>query len=293
MSDDLFQPGKISRRTAARYLSCLAAASILPSATRGGTETRFPIGACDWSIGGHSKPEVFYTAKKIGLDGVQISLGTEANNMHLRLPEVQKAYREASAATGVRFGGLAIGELNSIPYKSDPRTEQWVSDGIGVARELGCKVILLAFFSKGDLKNDPKGQEEVIRRLRKVAPEAEAAGVVLGIESWLSAEEHMDIIQAVGSKNVKVYYDVANSTQMGYDIFREIPWLGDHICEVHMKENGALLGKGVVDFRRVKNVLDEIGYDGWIHIEGAVPKGADMVESYIENRRFLREIFPA
>lgn len=284
---------KINRRQAIRDLTLLTASVSLPLARdEAKTGRGFSIGACDWSIGGHSKIEALYTAQKIGLDGVQLSLGTVANDMHLRNPEVQNAYREASAATGVKFGGLAIGEMNNVPYKSDPRTEAWVSDSIDVAKAMGCKVILLAFFGKGDLKNDPEGQKEVIRRLKRVAPKAEAAGVFLGIESWLSAEEHMNIIQAVGSSHLKVYYDVANSTQMGYDIYREIPWLNKYICEVHMKENGALLGEGVVDFPRVRNVLDEIGYRGWIHIEGAVPKGGDMLESYIANRKYLRKIFP-
>lgn len=42
------------------------------------------IGACDWSIGKASDPAAFELAKEIGLDGVQVSLGNVANNMHLR-----------------------------------------------------------------------------------------------------------------------------------------------------------------------------------------------------------------
>lgn len=284
---------RTDRRGALRNIVLVAASPVLSFIGERRKEGGFSIGACDWSIGGHSSTGALHTARKIGLDGVQLSLGTEANDMHLRRPAVQKAYLDASAETGVKFGGLAIGELNKIPYKSDPRTEEWVNDSIDVASALGCKVILLAFFGNGDLKNDPAGQKEVIRRLRRVAPKAEAAGIYLGIESWLSAEEHMDIIQAVGSGNVKVYYDVANSTQMGYDIYREIPWLNTHICEIHMKENGALLGKGAVDFRKVRKAVDQIGYRGWIHIEGAIPAGGDMLESYTANCRFLRELFPA
>lgn len=290
----MFKREKISRREASRALVLTAASVSVPSLSQSESSSKkgFLIGACDWSIKGHSKTEALYTAQKIGLDGVQLSLGTEANDMHLRRPEVQQAYRDASRETGVKFGGLAIGELNSIPYKSDPRTEEWVSDSIDVAKAMGCKVVLIAFFGKGDLKNDAAGQKEVIQRLRKVAPKAEKQGVYLGIESWLSAEEHMDIINAVGSSHLKVYYDVANATQMGYDIFKEIPFLGEQICEVHMKENKALLGQGVIDFKKVRHALDEIGYRGWIQIEGAIPQGGDMLESYIANRKFLREIFP-
>ena len=284
----------MNRRQAIKHIGMLTTPAMVPSWLASRTlSSGFQIGACDWSIGGLGQVSALETAKAIGLDGIQVSLGTLADDMHLRRHEVQQRYRETAAATGVRIGSLAIGELNNIPYKSDPRTETWVSDSIDVAVALGCKVILLAFFGNGDLKNDQPGQREVVRRLRRVMPKAERLGVYLGIESWLSAEEHVDIIQAVGSANLKVYYDVANSHQMGYDIYREIRWLDSYICEIHMKENGALLGQGAVDFRKVRQALDAIGYRGWMHIEGAIPKGTDTVASYRANCDFLRKIFPS
>src|SRR5215831_6797577 len=53
---------------------------------------RFKIGACDWSIGKMGDPAAFEVAKQIGLDGVQVSLGTAANHMQLRQPGVQRNY---------------------------------------------------------------------------------------------------------------------------------------------------------------------------------------------------------
>ena len=255
----------------------------------------FKIGACDWSLGKQNDRAALDVARAIGLDGVQVSLGNVANDMHLRRAEVQQQYRDASKKTGVAVASLAIGELNSIPYKSDPRTIQWVSDCVDVMRAMGTKVVLLAFFGKGDLKGDKPGTDEVVRRLKEVAPKAEKAGVLLGVESWLNAEEHMDILQRVGSPAVKIYYDVANMEKMGYDLYREIRWLGKQglICEFHMKENGALLGRGRVDFKKVRAAIDDVGYSGWMQIEGAVPPGGKMQESYVQNRQFLRGIFPA
>jgi sugar phosphate isomerase/epimerase len=129
--------------------------------------------------------------------------------------------------------------------------------------------------------------------LKEIAPRAERAGVTLGIENYLSTSENLDIIQRVGSPAVQVYYDVCNSIDRGYDIYKEIRWLGTkHICEFHAKENGALLGQGKVDFQKVRNAMDDIGYRGWMQIEGAVPKGGKMMDSYKANLRFLRGIFP-
>lgn len=250
---------------------------------------RIKIGACDWSIDQMAKVKAIEVGKKIGLDGVQISLGTLDNNMHLKQERIQREYKNACAKYGMAIGGIAIGEMNNIPYKSDLRAEQWVSDSIDVAKRMGCKVVLLAFFHKGDLKNDDEGIQETIRRLKKVAPKAEDNGIVLGIESWLNAEEHMRILNAVNSPNVKVYYDVANSNKMGYNIYDEIRWLGkENICEFHVKENGYLLGQGKIDFQELRKAIDEIQYEGWMQIEGAVPKNAEMFDSYVLNNTYIR-----
>jgi L-ribulose-5-phosphate 3-epimerase len=118
--------------------------------------------------------------------------------------------------------------------------------------------------------------------------------VILGLESWLSAEDTLRIMDRVGSPGVKMYYDVCNSTDRGYDIYKEIRQLGkEGICEFHMKENGCLLGKGPVNFEKVRDAINDIGYTGWMQIEGGLPPNADLVASYTANLKFLRGLFPA
>lgn len=283
-----------SRRDLLKNAGVLAAAGLTTRVedVLAGSAGRYKIGACDWSIGMRAKTGAMAVARQLDLEGVQVSMESVDSDLQLRQPEVLRAYREAAAASGVPVGGVALDVMNQVPYKSDPRTEQWVADSIDVARALGVRVVLLAFFERGDLRNDPEGQAEVIRRLKRVAPKAEKVGVVLGIESWLSAADHLRILDAVGSPSVQVYYDVANSTQMGYDIAAEIRQLGrERICEFHAKENGMLLGQGRIDFSAVRKAMDDIGYTGWIQIEGAVPKGKPMLESYVENVRFMKQTF--
>jgi L-ribulose-5-phosphate 3-epimerase len=285
---------KLSRRQmlgcTAQTAAWLAGAAQLAPLFAAPEKRRFQLGACDWSIGKMADPAAFEVARQIGLDGVQVSLGTVADDMHLRQPAVQQQYKEAAKQAGLQVASLAIGELNRVPYKSDPRTIPWVSDSVDVCQALGVNVVLLAFFSEDDLRGDKAGVDEVVRRLKDVAPKAEKAGVVLGIESWLSADEHLAILERVGSKSVQVYYDVCNSNDRGYDIYKEIRQLGKRICEFHAKENGSLLGKGRVDFHKVREALDDIGYRGWVQIEGAVPPGGKLLESYQANCKFIRGI---
>jgi sugar phosphate isomerase/epimerase len=252
---------------------------------------RFKFGACDWSLGQRQNPKAFEEAEKIGLDGVEVSFGPPDQPFDLRDESVRRAYREAGRARGLGIASLAMGVLNQIPYAADQRTEQWVSDVVEVMPKLGVKCCLLAFFGNGDIQGDRAKQDEVIRRLKKVAPRAETAGVVLGIESWMDADEHLRILDAVNSPSVQVYYDVANMTKRGYDVGREIRRLGrDRICQMHMKENGQLLGKGAVDFAAVKDAIEAIDYTGWLIIEGATVSGTSLTDCYRYNLDFLRSL---
>ena len=278
----------------ARALAGLTvAASCRPFAeARKETPRGFKLAVCDWTIGKATDPESLEAAKRIGLDGVQVDFGRGEDTLPLFDTDLQRRFLDEARKQDMQIASLAMGVLNSVPYKSDPRAEQWVAEGIDICKALGVNVVLLAFFDNGDLRNDKKGTDVVVERLKRVAPKAEKAGVFLAIESWLSAEEHLAIIDRVGSPAVKVYYDVANSHKAGYDIFKEIRQLGKHICEFHAKDYDDLYGKGSIDFEEVRRAMDDIGYRGWIVMEGVkMPLGVE--ESCRYDTQYLRGIFPA
>jgi sugar phosphate isomerase/epimerase len=251
---------------------------------------RFKIGACQWSLR-NSGPECFDVAKEIGLDGVQVDMGSAGNDMHLRKPELQQAYLAAARKSGLQISSLAIAEMNNVPLKNDPRAEQWLADSIGVMQALNVRIVLVAAFAKGDLIGDQAGIDHTVEVLKRLAPKAEAAGVIFGLENYLSAEENLDLIGRVGSSAVKVYYDVGNSTDKGHDIYQEIRMLKGQVCEFHAKDGDFMLGQGRIDFHKVREAMDAIDYRGWIQIEAAAPH--DLVGDYKNDLAFLKGIFNA
>jgi sugar phosphate isomerase/epimerase len=250
----------------------------------------FKIAVCDWTIGKRTDPASLEMAKQLGLDGVQVDFGSGQDDLPLCNPELQKSFLESVKKHNVQIASLALGVLNGVPYKSDPRAERWVTESIDVCKVIGVKVVLIACFGNADLRNDKKGTDVVVERLKKVAPKAEDAGVFLGLESWLSAEQHLNIIERVGSPAVRVYYDVANSHKAGYDIYEEIRLLGKHICEFHAKDYDDLYGRGTIAFEEVRRAMDDIGYRGWIVMEGTqMPLGLE--ESIRYDAQYLRSVF--
>ena len=253
---------------------------------------RFKIGACDWSLGKHSDLAAFDVAKQIGLDGVQISMGTVQNDMQLRKPDVQKAYLAAVKRTGVEMASLAIGEMNRVPLKSDPRAAKWLDESIDICKALGLTVTMPAMFGRGNLDMDNTAEvDHVVKVLKDVAPKAQRQKVIIGLENYLSAEDNMRILDRVGSPAVEVYYDVGNSTDKGRDIFKEIRTLGRRICEFHAKDASHMLGQGRIDFNKVRKAIDDIQYSGWIIIEAARPHG--LIPDYRAHCKYLRSVFPA
>jgi len=250
----------------------------------------FKIGACEWNLG-RSDSTSFSIAKEIGLDGVQINMGSVGNDMHLRKPEVQKAYLDAARRTGLGIGSLALGETNSVPLKSDPRAAGWLADSIDVCKAMKIPIVMPACFGNGELDMANSAEiDHLVKVLKDVAPKAEKQGIVIGLESYLSAEDNLKILDRIGSPALQVYYDVGNSTDKGRDVLKEIPLLGKRICEFHFKDAGFMLGRGRIDFKKVRKALDQIEYSGWIQIEAAAPHG--LVEDYRAHYKFLRSIFP-
>jgi L-ribulose-5-phosphate 3-epimerase len=286
---------RISRRTA--LCRCVQAATFTAIAAhleplRAAPKSRgFRIGACDWSLGKQSDLAAFDVAREIGLDGVQVSMGTASNDMQLRKPEMQKAYLKTAQKTGVEISSLALGELNSVPLKSDPRAAEWLADSIDVCKALGLTVTMPAFFGRGTLDMANTQQiDHVVEILKGIAPKAEKKEVVIGLENTLSAEDNMKILQRVGSPAVQVYYDTGNSHYAGRDIYQEIRTLGKLICQFHVKDGRHMLGQGPIDFGKVRKAIDDIGYSGWIIIEAAAPGG--LIPDYTTQCKFLRAIFP-
>ena len=251
----------------------------------------FKFGTLDGCLHKQSDPAAFDVAKQIGLDGVQIDMGAARNNMHLRRPEVQQQFREAAKRTGLEIASLTISKMCDVPLKSDPAAAPWLGQSVDVCKALGLKVVLVPQFGAGELDiHKPAEIDHLIKVLKEAAPKAEKEGVTFGLENYLSARDNMRIIDRIGSPAVKVYYDVGNSTDKHFNIYEEIPLLGDLICEFHFKDGDFMLGKGRIDFQRVRRALDKIQYSGWIQIEAAAPH--EVVADYRTDLRFLRGLFP-
>jgi L-ribulose-5-phosphate 3-epimerase len=255
------------------------------------TNVKFKIGVTDWNLKLEGKIEAISLARQLGFDGVQISIGKGTEKLPLSDPGLQKAYLDESKRVDLKIASLCLEILHKNCLKSDPLGQRWVADSISIAKAMDVRVVLLPFFGRCALETAAE-MDKVGDILKELAPAAEKAGVILGLEDTISARDNVRIMDRTQSSAVLTYYDVGNSTNNGFDVVKEIRWLGkERICEVHLKDNPHYLGEGKIDFKAVIDALADVGFDGWAQLETDCPVSveADMRR----NLKFIRGLIAA
>ena len=251
------------------------------------------LGICDWSFGYGGKPEALAAGAKIGLEGIQISPRGAAATLSFATEKVQKAYKAAVKATGLKIASIGLTIANRYPLATDPRGPAWLEQTINAAHAFGCTATLLAFFGKGDLRQGTQLKKReidlLVGRLKEAAPLAKKKGVTLGLENWLSAKDNIKIMDRVGSDAVMVYYDIANSTKAGYDVPAEIRMLKGRINEFHLKNSTGLFREGGVDLKAVAKAILETKFKGWLIMERSF--GKDVMAYFKKNGEYIRQVF--
>jgi sugar phosphate isomerase/epimerase len=279
--------------TRRRWLGALSAAG-LGCRDAFAAREKLRIGVTDWNLELGADPQAVILASQLGFEGVQVSFGRKIvdGKMPVDNPEVIARYLDLSKQYGMPIDGTCVDRLHDNGLKSDKGAPKWVVDAIRLTKELHSKVLLLPFFGKWALTTQAE-MDYTGDALRDLAPEAEKAGVILGIEDTISAQDNWRMIERARSKNVLVYYDVGNSTEAGFDVVREIRWLGkERICQFHLKDNPNYLGEGKIDFPAVMHTIRDLGFGGYANLEtDAHPQTleADMRRNLLYIRRVIQQ----
>jgi sugar phosphate isomerase/epimerase len=235
----------------------------------------------------------YKVARQCGIEGIEVGVGGAADVLKLAEPQEQARQKEMAQAAGVVICSLSMDLMNGCPVATEPRAVAWLGQCIAASKNLGATGILVPFFGKAQLlqgsdwKKDD--MEAVVKRLKEVAPQAEAAGVTLGVECTLPSAKYLEILDRVGSKFVGAYYDVGNTTGAGYDVPAELRALKGRLSQIHFKDGKNFLGEGKVKFDPIAAALRDIDYRGWIVLETSCPTKSGPADGK-KNADFTRKL---
>jgi L-ribulose-5-phosphate 3-epimerase len=257
---------------------------------------KFKLGVTDWTLKLAGQPEAVLMAGELGFDCLQVSVGRIPRDGKLVLSDksLQQTYLAESKRHKCPIGSLYLDILhvNGLKWREDPLGPRWVAEAIPIAKALKAKVLLLPFFGKQRLED--QGEIEYVGdALKEIAPAASRAGVILAVETTLSAQDNLTLIERSKSRAVQVYYDVGNASKAGLDVVAELKLLGrDKLAELHFKDNPRYLGEGQVDFAAIIDALAELGYDRRVLLETDSPSG-DVEVDLTRNQAHVRRLIDA
>ncbi len=253
------------------------------------------IGMTDWNLGKRGDITKVALAREIGLDGIQVSLTFPTDGSpHLREPKTQAAFKQAALENRIQICSLAIGSpgKSRLPLHTNPAAAILLVEAIEVARNLGTTNILLPIL--GDSHIHMENQQEVdtfVAMMKEVARYAEQAGVVVALEDWISAEDNLRLLDAIGSDYVGVYYDARNIKSSVHDPYGEPARLGKRINQVHIKNGEKLMrDRDILDWPRLAEEYHDIGYRGWYVLETDSPS-KDLIADTRANIEYVRQTF--
>ena len=276
----------ISRRSfLATSLAAPVAAPFLRAAA-----PRWKVGITDWNLRLSANPDAIPLAARLGFDGVQISCGRRLVDGKMPLDNPQTIARciALSKEHHIPIDGTCADRLHENGLKSDPLAVGFVRDSIRLTQALGTQVLLLPFFGKWALETRAE-MDYTADALRDLGPEAVKAKVILGLENTISAEDNVRIMERSRCPNVLVYYDVGNSTGAGFDVLKELRWLGaKRICQIHLKDNPGYLGEGKIAFAPIVKAMAEIGFAGYANLETDAKSAASLEADMHRNLGYVR-----
>lgn len=244
--------------------------------------------SCRPSSYGRYRDKAYEHLAQIGVTHVEIPMP--------RMEDVEKVLDELSGY------GLSVGSIQApCDIKSEDVVDQFRT-AVEVADRLDTNRIFTSVHTGGLDKSI------VYERLRRIGEVAAQKGVIVIMETHpdlvTNGDVGLETMKGVDHPNIRINFDTANIYYYneGVDGIEEMKKVLDYIEGVHLKDtNGQpktwyfpTLGEGIVDFKKVRELLNARGFYGPFTIEIEGIKGENLtleqtLERMEKSVRHLRE----
>lgn len=214
---------------------------------------------------GKSIEEVFFCARKFGIDGIETNASFISSNI-----EFQEKLHAA---------GLSVTQLYENYDWKDFDDDSKMKNHIETAKKLGAEIILFIppYFSNMDEKTINVEKEKVKVMIRKICKMGLEAGITITMEDFDNLnnpssklcylEEYIKEIP-----ELKITFDTGNFLANGEEVLDAYPVLKERIVNVHCKDrlsdvSSCATGTGIIPFKKIVEGLKQVNYNGNFTLE--------------------------
>ncbi len=230
--------------------------------------------------------DVMSYASSIGYNGIEIAPFTICEDVRDLSRDQRKAIAEDAGSAGIEIVGLhwllVKPEGLYINHPDDgirSRTQRYMQELIRFCSDIGGSIMVIGSPKQRNVVDGityEKAWSLARDVFKECAKTAEDVGVTLCIEPLSpeetnfinTASEAMKMVEEVGSPNFRLILDVKAMSSEGRpipDIIRSARGVLAHFHANDANKRGP--GFGAVDFNPIANVLEEIGYNGYVSVE--------------------------
>ncbi len=197
----------------------------------------------------------------------------------LDVAAISRALRAHQLGVRCSLGLARDTDISSADPDVVARGARLLGDAVSVARDLGSPYVggvIYSALTKYMEMPTARGREHAIGVLRRLAEQAAASDITLGLEVvnryetnlLNTAEQALRFIDEIGAPNVVVHLDTYHMNIEETDFRSPVLACGERLGYVHLGENfRGYLGTGTVDFTQLFAALAEVGYGGTITFE--------------------------
>lgn len=290
---------------------------------REGNRSMFKIGIDNWSYHrffGWIVPGQTDSGKRWTLDNFldrAVELKLEAVSLETCfMPNLDRPFLEGlrkKLEARKLEGILAWGHPRGLETGKNPAAAEDLKKTVMAANLLGTRVMRIAAGGFVDRPQEPTRlqMERTIKVLEELVGYTASYDVVLAMENHqdFKADEQVEILQRVNSPFLRVTLDTANNLRLLEDPIEAIKKLAPYAAATHMKDviatgkgspatewrrfwPSAPLGKGIIDFPQVIEILRQNNYAGPLNLEIDIldARWPDEEEAIFESIAYLRKI---
>jgi alpha-L-rhamnosidase len=235
---------------------------------------RYKVSVCDWMMLKRQKIGAIELAKEIGADGLELDLGGLGKNISFDNKLSDKKQRDLFISEcnrlGIQFSSLALSAFYGQSFARRDNYEQLLDECISTMKALNIKVAFLPLGNQSDIVKEPELYPIVLERLKVAAKKAEAAGVVIGIETTLPAKGEAKLLDKINSPAIKSYVNFSSILKRNEDIVKALKTLGkDRIVQIHASNTDGywIQDDPQLNMAKIKETLDKMGWSGWLVVE--------------------------
>lgn len=261
---------------------------------------RYKVSACDWMMLKRQKIGAIELAKEIGADGLELDMGSLGKRVSFDNKFTEKHFQELFISEcnrlGIEFSSIAMSAFYGQSFAKRENYDELIDECIATMKALGIKVAFLPMGNQSDLSKQPELYDTVLQRLKVVAKKAEEAGVIIGIETSLSAKDEAKLIDKINSPAIRSYVNFSSILKRKGNIVQDLKTLGkDRIIQIHASNTDGfwLENDPAINMKEIKATLDTMGWSGWLVVERSrdVNDVHNVKKNYGANVRYLKSVF--